>query len=100
MSLQGQLGIGDQIGDLNQIAEVPQALFIVPATTVGRNPQSPGRGEARAIIPEPSRQLRGAPVRAPGSGTPYPRVDSSTGPRANCKANSCWRRSDVSVNPL
>src|SRR6516225_1466439 len=72
MSLQGQLGISDPIGDLNQIAEVPQALFILPTTTVGRNPQSPGRGEARAIIPEPTRQLRRPPVRAPGLGDAVP----------------------------
>src|SRR6516165_11989302 len=65
MSLQRQLGISDSIGDLDQIAEVPQALFILPATTVGRNPQSPGRREACAIITEPSRPLHGAPVRPP-----------------------------------
>src|SRR5262249_13780196 len=72
MSLQGQFGISDPIGDLNQIAEMPQALFIHLATTFARNPQSPERGEARAIIPEPSRQLRGAPARALGLGAAEP----------------------------
>ena len=48
MSLQGQLGISDTIGDLDQIAEVPQALFILLATTVDRNPQSLGCTQKRA----------------------------------------------------
>ena len=72
MSLQGQLGISDPIRDLDQIAEVPQALFILLATTVGRNPQSPSRTEARAIIAKPHRQLLGAPVGAPGLGGAVP----------------------------
>src|SRR5690242_10088529 len=68
MRLQGQLGISDPIRDLNQFAEVPQALFILPTATVGRNPQSPGRGEARAIFAESRRQLGGATISSPGLG--------------------------------
>jgi hypothetical protein len=72
MRLQGQFGISDPIGDLDQFAEVPQALLILPTATVGGNPQSPGRGEARAIVAEPGRQLGGAAVSAPGFGGAVP----------------------------
>jgi hypothetical protein len=37
MRLQGQLGISDPIGDLNQIAEVPQALLVPGGARTGKN---------------------------------------------------------------